>query len=87
MYSFNRLVVHAGAERSIEPLSGNETSSLESEQLFPAHLCRYNVHDVDPRSVERIHTRRMVVPRVDRVHADSIDAELTEVGNVACAVG
>ena len=45
-----------------------------------------NSHDVDPRALQRLHALVMVVPRVDRVDADRVDAELLEVGHVARAV-
>jgi hypothetical protein len=45
-----------------------------------------DVQYIYPRVVKRLHALVVVVSRVDRVHSDGVDAELSEVGQISRAV-
>jgi hypothetical protein len=99
VYSSSRFVLQLGDERSILPLRGKETSSLDCqrrvrrvESLFRQATGsdtgeeRAHSQDVYPRVVEHLHALVMVVRRVDRVDPHGVDAELAEVRQIARAV-
>jgi hypothetical protein len=64
VYSLRRLVVQLGAERSIEPFSGNETSSLQC-QCDPLEQRRLHAHNIYPSSIQGAHAGIVVETRID----------------------
>ena len=85
IYWSSKFVVHAGLRRSIEPLRGSARSILREDEYRVDGWEERDVHGINASLAEQGHALVVIISGVDAVHADGIDFELLEEGDVTLA--